>query len=529
MALGEATVKRTVNRTVKRTVNRTTWTGAAWTLAATLVALACPGDTHAMCGCMVMRRPPAPNEQSALLNKASVVVMMRDGTHTVLTLSNDFYGPAEDFAIVIPVPTVLRQEDVRTLDRGVLDRVQAVAAPHLVDLWEQDPCPPRDFGRRGRGMAATGMAAEGGGGAPGGAPAPQVVVEAQFSEGEYDITILGANDSTALLDWLRNNGYFLPSGAEPVLRSYIELGMKFFVARVDIARLRQVAAAQQAQRQRAARWMPESLQQIVQGPPSDQAGDASLGRFLSPLRIHYESEQFALPVRLGLLNSAGEQDLVVHVLSPGTRYELANYGNRVVPTNVHVRGPVARTFSRFYDAFVGRLSQRSPRRVLTEYAGPITPVRAHPGCVGCARPGLAAADLDAIGEELLPGRGASGARLSQYVLTRLHYRYGRRGLPDDLVFRPARPIAGGHESATQRRLPRASRPADRNDYRVRFIAQHYWSRPLACSSPRRGQWGGAPWGVDPEAAAPWPADRPIPLTWWIRDPVPEIGILPDRR
>ena len=60
-----------------------------------------------------------------------------------------------------------------------------------------------------------------------------VVVEAQFEVGEYEIVILSANDSTALEGWLQQNGYNIPDGAEPVLRPYIEAGMKFFVAKVN--------------------------------------------------------------------------------------------------------------------------------------------------------------------------------------------------------------------------------------------------------------------------------------------------------
>src|SRR6185312_4591019 len=60
----------------------------------------------------------------------------------------------------------------------------------------------------------------------------------RFSAGEYEIVILGAEDSLGLEVWLRQNGYAIPAGAEPVLRPYVQAGMKFFVARVDPARVR---------------------------------------------------------------------------------------------------------------------------------------------------------------------------------------------------------------------------------------------------------------------------------------------------
>ncbi|MGE0784524.1 MAG: DUF2330 domain-containing protein [Sandaracinaceae bacterium] len=483
-------------------------------------------QASAMCGCMVGRTPPpaSPTEQGALLNKATVVVMLRDGTRTVLSFQNDYFGPAEDFALVVPVPVVLHEGDVRTLDRGVFDRVQAVAAPHMVELFEQPPCPIARPSMRamGGGMTSGGGAGDTGGALAEAAPPPPVVVEAQFSEGEYDITVLGANDSSALEQWLTSHGYHLPRDAERYLRPYVQEGMKFFVARVDVDRLRAVAQRRQAQLSRNAGWMNDGgLGQLIEGPPVDRAGDASLGRFLSPLRIQYESERFALPVRLGLLNSMGEQDLVVHILSPEGRFELANYGNRWVPTNVHVNGRAAQSFGRFYDAFFGTLSGRAPRRVWTEYAGPVT---APAPCVGCDRPTLAQQDLNALGEEVVHPSGAS--RLEGYTLTRLHYRYGANGLPNDLVFRPAPPMAGGIEDATMARLGRGARRSNRNEFRVRFIAQHRWTGPMSCSSPRRNVWGGRPWTGSYAASqdTPWPADRAIPLGAWVRDPVRELGV-----
>src|SRR5262245_35836933 len=45
-----------------------------------------------------------------LFNKASQVVLVRDGDRTVMTLVNDFKGSLKEFAVVIPVPTFLRRE-----------------------------------------------------------------------------------------------------------------------------------------------------------------------------------------------------------------------------------------------------------------------------------------------------------------------------------------------------------------------------------------------------------------------------------
>src|SRR5678815_2090327 len=90
-----------------------------------------------------------------LFNNATMVVMMRDGTRTVLAMQNNYQGPPEKFAMIVPVPVVLQKENVRTLERAVFDHVDQMAAPRLVEYWEQDPCAEaeRSFAK-GRAMNA---------------------------------------------------------------------------------------------------------------------------------------------------------------------------------------------------------------------------------------------------------------------------------------------------------------------------------------------------------------------------------------
>src|SRR5690349_18886930 len=78
---------------------------------------------------------------ASLFNNATMVVMMRGGTRTVLSMANNYQGPPSDFAMVVPVPVVLQKENVKTLPREIFDHVDKSAAPRLVEYWEQDPCP----------------------------------------------------------------------------------------------------------------------------------------------------------------------------------------------------------------------------------------------------------------------------------------------------------------------------------------------------------------------------------------------------
>ena len=65
---------------------------------------------------------------------------MREGTRTVLSMQNNYKGPPDEFAMVVPVPVVLQKENVKTLPRELFAKVEQLGAPRLVEYWEQDPC-----------------------------------------------------------------------------------------------------------------------------------------------------------------------------------------------------------------------------------------------------------------------------------------------------------------------------------------------------------------------------------------------------
>src|SRR5207247_1628647 len=94
-----------------------------------------------------------------LLADATQVVLMRKGTRTVLSMQNNYKGPPEAFAMVIPVPVVLKEPDVKTLPKDVFANIERMGAPRLVEYWEQDPCRREEEERSRRVMSAAPMAA----------------------------------------------------------------------------------------------------------------------------------------------------------------------------------------------------------------------------------------------------------------------------------------------------------------------------------------------------------------------------------
>jgi hypothetical protein len=438
-------------------------------IALTCVLASIPAAASAFCGFYVS------GADASLYNNATMVVMMRVGTRTVLSMQNSYQGPPQDFAMVVPVPVVLREENVKTLPREVFGRVDSLAAPRLVEYWEHDPCapvPPPEQVPMNTAVptpdAASVAEADLG-----------VRTEAQFAVAEYDIVILSARDSTGLDTWLRRENYNIPEGAGDVLRPYVERGTKFFVAKVDVERV------------------------------TFQSGRA----VLSPLRVQYDSDEFSLPVRLGLLNSNGSQDLIVHVLAPNQRFEVANYENAFIPTNVRVKNEVRHQYGAFYEALFRQTIATHARSVVTEYSWDAS------SCDPCPTEPLNPSELLTLGADVMQGQPQYG-----FVLTRLHYRYSAASLGEDLVFRAAGPVVGGRGMPNREgELGEREATPDRiNNFQGRYVILHEWEGPTACESPQRGMWGGPPDGRTPPAVS---AQSALSSPGLVRSTGANLGVL----
>jgi hypothetical protein len=439
-----------------------------------------------------------------LTNHASQVVLLREDKRTVMTMSNTYQGPPEDFAMVVPVPVVLQKEDVKTLAPDVFDHIDALSAPRLVEYWEQDPCyqPLYDKVKKAssggppRPAPPASSAAEGDYG---------VKVEARFAVGEYEIVILSAKDSGGLERWLVDSRYKIPAGAGEALAPYVRDQMKFFVAKVNIQKVKR------------------NEQGIV---------------VLSPLRVSFEAEELRLPVRLGLLNAAEKQDLIVYILHPDSRFQVANYANVFIPTNLEVVDEVRKAFPAFYaELFDATIEKRNRRVVVTEYAWQTT------SCDPCPTPPLQPSDLATLGADVgasdapapPQGKGRSTARgyyggFSPWVLTRLHTRYDRATLNEDLIFQKAKPVTGGRAGWDGSSSDAGAQVTDdgTNNFQGRYIIRHYWTGPVQCKNPRYGVWGGPPGGrrEAPQSArglglAP---RGKVALKNVVQSPIPSLGL-----
>jgi hypothetical protein len=411
-----------------------------------LVALAIPTPASAFCGFYVS------GSGDKMFADATQVVLMRDGTRTVLAMQNDYKGPLADFAMVVPVPVVLHEGDVRTLPKEVFDHIDALGSPRLVEYWEQDPCPvgyttttgltiDKDYIRN----IPTGRTFQ--------AVVGTVTIEAKFDVAEYQILILSATDSTGLERWLKEHHYRIPDEAERLLRPYVENGSKFFVAKVN----------------------PKKVQMVD--------GHAAL----SPLRFHYDSDEFVLPIRLGLAASSGKQDLIINIVSPNKRYQVANYKNVFIPTNIDVDDSVKSRFPEFYAALFDKTLEANPSSVVTEYAWTAVP---NYHCDPCTDGDVTSPDVEQLGADVVGGEIATGS----FVLTRLHARYGKADMRDDLHFVEAQPITGGREVWTKSGLETGTQRSPQSYFQARYAIRHPWDGPITCAHPVRNVWGGPPGG-----------------------------------
>jgi hypothetical protein len=374
----------------------------------TIVFFLSAASAQAFCGFYVAKA------DGELFNESSKVVFLRDGTRSVITMSSDYRGEPKDFALVVPTPRVLLREQVRTVDAETVKHLDSYTAPRLVEYFDPDPCAPPMFTtstitlnsvvnesltldfERSRALGVT--------------------IEAQYAVGTYDILILGAEESDGLTTFLTETGYKLPEGAETVLQSYIEGGMKFFVAGVNLER-----------------------------------HSAAETKELPPLQIEFNSDDFMLPIQLGKLNADGPQDALFFMLSRKGRVISTNYLPARLPSNVDVPLFVEDEFGPFYKAVFAEAAPKDGG-VVTEYAWDMA------WCDPCAADPLTNAQLAEMGVDWLDDDKDA---LQDVYVTRLHARYSKDQMPDDIMFR-----------ATD----------DRVNFQGRYVMNHPFEGELECEA-----------------------------------------------
>ena len=375
-------------------------------------------SASAFCGFYVAKA------DSELFNDASKVVMTRHDGKTVITMVNDYRGDPSEFAMVIPVPDVLERGQIHVTETAIVDHLDAYTAPRLVEYFDPDPCRRYEL-RTAQAVQESAVPTS----AERSADALGVTIEAQYVVGEYDIVILSAEQSAGLATWLADNGYRLPEGVKPVLEHYLANGMKFFLAKVNLEERTRLGT-----------------------------------EFLRPLQIAFESPGFMLPIRLGMVNADGPQELFIMTLTRGGRVETQNYRTVRMPSDLDVPIFVREEFDDFYRAMFDRqVIREKGRAVFLEYAWDMN------WCDPCAADPLSYEELRELGVFWLeePPRPQGGLTRQPPIMardvfvTRLHLRYDETTFPEDL---------------------RLVETSDRSNFQGRYILRHPWTGRPQCQA-----------------------------------------------
>ncbi len=391
-----------------------------------VLGLTVPGNAFAFCGFYVGKA------EAKLYNHASQVVLVHHDGKTVVSLMNDYQGPLSEFALVVPVPVVLQPGQVHIGDRELFRRIEEYSAPRLVEYFDPNPCAMPQYGMGMTPRAASALESA--------APAMSqqatslgVTVEAQYSVGEYDIVILSAEQSDGLETWLRQNGYHVPPGASAALKPYVRQKMKFFVAKVNLKQQARTGLA-----------------------------------YLRPIQFAFDSAEFMLPIRLGMINADGPQDLLIYVLTMNGRVETTTYRTVMLPTGVNLPEYVRGDFQDFYRSmFDQQVKRNHMSTVFTEYVWNMG------WCDPCAAPPLSREELRHLGvfwlDEPRPMGGLPRSPMIiggpvPVILTRLHVRYSADTFPEDLVFQET---------------------GDRANFQARYVIRHAWNgSPDVCPAAK---------------------------------------------
>ncbi len=432
------------------------------------------------------------------VSRSTQVVVMTNDQDTVVSVMTDYDGPMQPFALVLPVPKDVKLEDVKTLKRASVERLEELTAPRFHEFWEKDPCEegkPEQIWERslaassGTDFLGVGDMFEGTKKAP---KEMRTKVEADFRDqgSEYTFHLVASNVEA----WLQRKGYQLPAGAG--LAKYADSA--FLVAETN-------------------------PQQSELG----RRGEA----LLSPIRFSTR-EPLKLAHTLGLAHAEGKQELVIYGIHPKQRMAVANYDNVFPPTNLQVDFQVKERMGDFYAALHDQMLAKNAQAFVAEYAwgtrdcgqpcpnaplrvdelltlgadvfeaavaeaerNPAPPPRSEEEekAYEAAKPDERQR-MDELAREVAR-RKALIERNEAYVLSRVHHRYDSAGLPRDVELKKAAAARGGvgipqGEAGTLETSVQEG--AETNQLQTRFVHLHPNKKAIKCEAPERYRWGKPP-------------------------------------
>ncbi|HHS12870.1 MAG TPA: DUF2330 domain-containing protein [bacterium] len=142
-------------------------------------------------------------------------VVIHDGQTENLIIQVKYQGNAEDFAWVIPIPSLPEPGAIATVNDSIFSRLHELTQPKVAIRHRSL------YGDKG-GMDEQVI------------PDSSVKVWSMLEVGPYAVSVVSGSDSRALTQWLESRGFSL-AGHQPTIETYVGKGWYFLAVRVLVA------------------------------------------------------------------------------------------------------------------------------------------------------------------------------------------------------------------------------------------------------------------------------------------------------
>jgi len=197
--------------------------------------------------------------------------ILHDGELETLILQVKYSGSVEDFAWVVPLPSLPEENSITTVNDSVFEELHNQTQPRLYRSQGRIALMGGTWHYR---HASSDVEVE-----------MEVEVWDKFEVGPYEVAVISGSSSLALIDWLNSNDFHFPDQAHTAIDFYIKKQWYFMATRVHV----------------------ESI-------PQESASTYQMG--LPALEVTFPTEKPVYPLRISELTSAKENEIELYVAAP---------------------------------------------------------------------------------------------------------------------------------------------------------------------------------------------------------------------
>ncbi len=255
-----------------------------------------------------------------------VIAFHRDAADTAdqatYVLATRYSGQPGELAWVIPLPATPTDVTAHA-DNTLFDELDYQAEPYFMVIGPYDG----GFGCTCAGPALNAAGEQGG----------LVTVEASGQAGIFSWAALTSTGSSALLTWLNDKGFALPSQAGDILDDYVQRDMHFLAIRVT-------------------------------EPGQVQSGDRGQIE-IPPIQFTCQTSMRFYPMAISRISAADETEVLIYVLAD-QRAEAANVTNAVIDPDNVAYDATSPSLTNYESLFTARITELGGTALITEFAGP---------------------------------------------------------------------------------------------------------------------------------------------------------------